>query len=437
MAKKKKGIINRKSHARIERERIQKRYITIGTIVVIALVIGIAVFGIVKEGFIEPNQPVVTVNGREISKAQFQAWTRYKRFQLVSQYANYFNFMKSFGDENSAALFEKNLRQIQFQLEPVYMGANVLDQLTQSLLVQQEAERRGIKVSEKEIDTYIAEIILHYYPDGTPTPIPTREMLPTSTLSSAQLTLVPPMATSETEVSAQPTPTEIAENPETDPTTVPPTPTPYPENYLQETMAEYVQYVNGIAKISEEDIRWVIENQLYQDKVMAAITAGIESQGEQIWARHILVKEEDEAAEVLDRIEAGEDFAELAQELSIDTGSGANGGDLGWFGANQMVAEFEAAAFDLEIGEISPAVETDFGWHIIQLLGREARQIPSDRLEKIKQQAFQQWLNEQRDTADVVIAENWGDFVPEEPTIPQQMLLPTMTPRPTAIATPE
>jgi foldase protein PrsA len=72
----------------------------------------------------------------------------------------------------------------------------------------------------------------------------------------------------------------------------------------------------------------------------------------------------------------GVDFAKLARENSIDTGSGMNGGDLGWFGRGQMVAEFENAAFSQEIGEIGKPVQTQFGYHIVQVLGRQELPCP-------------------------------------------------------------
>ena len=85
-------------------------------------------------------------------------------------------------------------------------------------------------------------------------------------------------------------------------------------------------------------------------------------------ASHILVKTLDEANKLLEEIQNGADFAELAAKHSLCP-SGRNGGDLGFFGKGMMVKPFEDAAFALEVGELSQPVETQFGWHLILVTG--------------------------------------------------------------------
>lgn len=85
---------------------------------------------------------------------------------------------------------------------------------------------------------------------------------------------------------------------------------------------------------------------------------------EEIKASHILVETEEEAISLKEEILAGTAFEDAAMENSLCP-SGADGGDLGYFGKGQMVREFEEAAFDLKVGEISEPVKTNFGWHLI------------------------------------------------------------------------
>lgn len=82
-------------------------------------------------------------------------------------------------------------------------------------------------------------------------------------------------------------------------------------------------------------------------------------------AAHILVATEEEAKNLKTQIEGGADFAALAKANSTDTGSGVNGGDLGWFGQGSMVKPFEDAVKAAEIGKVAGPVQTDFGWHLI------------------------------------------------------------------------
>ncbi len=85
---------------------------------------------------------------------------------------------------------------------------------------------------------------------------------------------------------------------------------------------------------------------------------------EEVRASHILVKTEAEAKNLYEEIKNGKDFAAAAAEYS-ECPSGANGGDLGYFGRGMMVKPFEDAAFDAEVGVVTNPVQTQFGWHLI------------------------------------------------------------------------
>lgn len=141
----------------------------------------------------------------------------------------------------------------------------------------------------------------------------------------------------------------------------------------------------------------------------------------QINARHILIKTneliDDEQArkkllELKSRIEQGDDFGELAKAHSDDTGSAAKAGDLGWAGPGQMVAPFEKAMNETEIGVITEPFQTRFGWHILEVLGhRNHDDTEQFKRNSARQQLFQRklaeeeelWLRRLRDEAYVDI----------------------------------
>tara|TARA_B100001750_G_C15416801_1_gene550742 strand:- start:742 stop:1020 length:279 start_codon:yes stop_codon:yes gene_type:complete len=90
--------------------------------------------------------------------------------------------------------------------------------------------------------------------------------------------------------------------------------------------------------------------------------------GNKIKCSHILVQKQSEAISILDRIKKGEKFGKLARELSTDTGSAKRDGSLGFFGRGKMVKEFEIAAFNLHVGQISEPIKTQYGYHVIKRL---------------------------------------------------------------------
>lgn len=133
-------------------------------------------------------------------------------------------------------------------------------------------------------------------------------------------------------------------------------------------------------------------------------------------ASHILVATEEEINAAKARIDAGEDFAAVATEISTDT-SGPGGGSLGWFGKGMMVPEFENAVIALEPGQVSEPVQTQFGWHLVKLNETREKEQPSlDELRgeivaKLEEQAIQAVLAELESAASVTRPEE-GAFDP-------------------------
>ena len=100
-------------------------------------------------------------------------------------------------------------------------------------------------------------------------------------------------------------------------------------------------------------------------------------------ASHILVETKEAAEKLVERANAGEDFAELAKEASTGP-SGPNGGSLGWFGKGMMVPPFEQAVVAMEAGAISGPVQTDFGWHVIKL--NKTRPVSAPELDSVREE---------------------------------------------------
>ena len=105
---------------------------------------------------------------------------------------------------------------------------------------------------------------------------------------------------------------------------------------------------------------------------------------EEVRARHILVKTEKEAQDVLAKLKGGADFEKLAREISTDPSAKTNGGDLEYFTKGQMVAEFSDAAFKLTKGQISQPVKTQFGFHVIKVEDKRMKPVP--KFEDVKEQ---------------------------------------------------
>ena len=420
---------NKKFVAQKEKEERQKKIIIYGTAAILVIVLGLVAYGVLDQQVFTPNQPVVELEDRKVSTSEFKERVRYQRLQLINQAYQLAQLQQSLGsDPQMAAYFQQQLLNLMQQLQqPVLIGQQVVQSVSDELILLEEAEKRDISLSDQELDKEM-EGLFGYYPEGTPTPLPTFEIIPTSTLTAQQMTLVPPTATPEGEAGTGGEEPQATSTPRFTPTTNPdPTATPllkpteYTEELYQQRYQETIDSLKNEADLSEETFRDMVRAFLIREKVKEQVTEDVKRREEQVWARHILVDEKETAEEVLEKLEEGEDFAALAAEYSTDSSNKDRGGNLGWFSRDAMVGPFAETAFTLDIGEISEPVETDFGWHIIQVLGHEERPLSENAYQQKVDQAFNTWLEEKRKEYRPQIAEDWMNSVPQEPAVPQEL----------------
>ncbi len=417
----KKPVLHKKHVARLQREQQQGRIVLYTFFGILAAVLLLLLYGWLDIKYFQAQRPVAKVGDVEILVKDFEPRVRLQRQQLLSQYNMYSQYAQ-FGMNVDA-----QLQQIQASLDnPTIIGQTVLDQMIDEELIRQEAAKRGITVDEAELNEAV-EAAFNYFPNGTPIPSATPTQVTLPEVPSEAFTVVtqtpPPTATLEpTATSESVESTATATLPPvatatTGPTSTPePTATPYTQEGFETELASANDRMVKLG-FDKEIFRKFFEAQLLETKLREEITAEVASTQTQVWARHILVEDEQAAKDIIVRLQDGEDFATLAQQLSTDTGSGLNGGDLGWFGTGAMVPEFEAAAFALaKPGDITTEpVQSDFGYHIIQLIATQDRPLTAEQFDTAKQKAFADWLATAKEEYGVETFDVWQNRVPTEP----------------------
>jgi len=425
-----------------EEKRIKSTLVVTGVVIGLALLL--LVYVLVDSYIVQPNRVVARVGNAEIKAGDFESNVTYSRLNMLSTANNYAYYAQLFGDSGSQ--FKSAGVELVAQLNDTeLMGENVLNQMIDDQLIREEAAKRGITISDEEIQEAL-QSSFGFFPMGTQTPTITPTIVNTPTWSSEQFALINPTETATPEPTSTATPegweptqeataiseTELAPEsttPTTEPTateipTVTPTPTVYTTKLYGKEIDTYLDELKTYG-ISRKQIEEIFRANLLRTKLLEEMTKDMLPQEEQVWVRHILVDSQDVAQEVIEKLNNGGEWAALASEYSTDTSNKDNGGDLGWIGKNDSyIEEFKDAAFALnEIGEISEPVETSFGWHVIQLVTRATNNIDATKFQQNKQIFFDNWLLEQRNSrTDIQIEEIWKTVTPSKPAVPTELI---------------
>jgi peptidyl-prolyl cis-trans isomerase D len=417
-------IVTKKHKARLERDNQQRKMYIIIAAVIFAAIILVLVYGVIDQTVLQYKKPVAKVGDQVIRADDFITMVKFQRYQLNQQAYQYQSLQQLFAsDPNNASQFDSYIQQIKAQMDNSQaLGGQVLDTMINDVIINKYAKENGITVTDEEVKKALQDQF-GYYPEGTPTPANTPTLYATSTLNPTQKAIITETPTLEPTTTLEPTVVNEAEATPQAPTEVPtamPTATAYTESAYQENYQAMITRFSEI-DFTENDILKLMHNQLISEKVKAAVVTDVPSSEEQVWARHILVATLEEALAVKQRLNNGEDFAALAAELSTDTATKDKGGDLGWFGKGVMDPAFEEAAYGLQVGEISNPVQSQFGYHIIQLLGKEIRPQSTSRIQQLEQTAFSDWLTAQKAEITIEKYDNvWQKIVPTTPSFMDQ-----------------
>jgi peptidyl-prolyl cis-trans isomerase D len=413
------NIINRRHVARAEVVRRQSIAIQAVAVAIIVIVVGLLVYGYLSTSVFLPQRSVANVNGDKITLQEFQGRVRLQRVELINNFNQYYQFAQMFGaqDPFSDPNFGGMLQQIAVQLQqPEVIGQQVLDSLVDDRLIRQEAKKLGIEPSAADVDSYIQQQF-GFYADGTPTPAPSNTPYVQPPLNPTQLAIITVTPLPEPTVAPTLEPTAVpTEGPEPTPF---PTATPYTLEGFQTSYNDTVTNLQENTSLSAEDFRYFFETLYIREKMLDLIAKDVQTAEEQVWVQHILVETEEQANEVLQKFAEGQSWSELAATYSTDQSNAQNDGDMGWVGLDvNFVPEFKEAMLALQQAEISAPVQTDFGWHIIRVLGREMRPVSEERLQQLKQEVFSTWLAGIRAESSIETYDLWKEYVPTDPAAP-------------------
>lgn len=391
------------------REREQRRWVLVGIGIVGAVVVGIALAGLYDQLIAKPSHPVAVVNGERIRADDYQDRVRYERFLLDTMLQNLQAQLSILDPEDPANEFLVQYYQqfaSQAQQQRLVVDQQTAEDMVEEELAEQKAAELELAVSEDELDEAIRVGIAAQLGFTTEAQATAVASTATAATATAQTFTATPEPTSASPVTVTLVTTAT-------PTTAPelPTPAPTPTRHIitdEEFDRDYADYLNILkeqAGLNEAEYRQIIRAGLLVDKVRDHFADQVSTEAEQVNVSHIQVDTEQEAQAAVERLDAGEEFAIVASEVSTNTFTASNGGELGWLLEGDLASQFgpaaEEAAFSLSPGEYSQPISSTIGYQIIMVNERGLRPLSEFRLQAQQQQAYVDWLQEARSAEGV------------------------------------
>lgn len=380
-----------------QRERDRKFLLLGGVATGIALLL--VVIGAVYSFLVVPARLVVSVNGTDITIQDFRNRYRYERQLTLNRYESMRFLQQQFAGQVNLL---NEIQVLQTALSDEFtMGVRVKSTMIEDLLIAEAAGEAGLSVSDAELDELIeAEVAARY-----------------SKYTAAQATAtITAREAAASEQAADAGDDAAGTDPEAEAIDI------ISEEELSQGTAGLAEELDDTNGLTLDEYRQILEYGLLREMVRSHVTEGnVETTELRIRARHLLIafevqpggNESDTAGRtreealaftesLIARLELGESFDYLIDLYSDDPTAEFNQGDLGWFAKGRMVPAFEEAAFALAVNETSAPVETEFGYHIIQVTDSDPdAPISADALEGAIDEYFRNWLVEQQAAANI------------------------------------
>lgn len=405
--------------SRAEREEQLQRWVIRGILAVVGLLILLVAIAFAFEQLIIPNQVVATVEGQGITVREFQQEYLLERNRLLLQ----LNQIQNSGiDFQQLAQQEPYASWINEVNVPDQLGLRVLNDMVDDRLLAREASALDVSINDdavrQAVEAYFgfdptAVALIGVEPTATPEPTIT----PSPFVSPTPTSTPEPTATPDPEATAEMEDDAAAEEPEVtaQPTVVEPTLSAEEvrENFV-ETERDYRSYFDREG-VAAETLDTLFERNALETLLAEAL---IPADAGLLYAdvRHILLDGEEQALDAIAALKQGESFAALARAVSTDPGSGARGGELGEAYVGNYVPEFRQAIEEAEVGALVGPIESEFGFHILQVRSKEERsgEDQDSQRERARQQAVQQLKDTLREDHDeaVVIHDIWLNHIP-------------------------
>lgn len=411
-----------------------------------------------------PNKTLASVNGHDITRRDYWKYRSNVLVNQISQYQQYASFFQGEQQQQYLAMAQQASAQLNDVWGSKSTDQNTLSQMVDDQLYIDGLESLGLSMSDQDVQNFIDDRFANpeaplFTPTPTPTLIPERAAWATGTAEADAATqtaqaaasavagspeavaspegagTVVPAPVEEGTVSASPIAPEAASPAAGSPIAGTPiavetnsspaagtplpvgspagmaspesTPTPSQDEVRQTATANFDTYSSQVFDLThmnrDDYIRLVAKPALARDLVNGYFQQQIGQSAEQVHARHILVGTEELANKLEEELKADPSkFEELAKENSIDTSTAPNGGDLGWFTQGVMVEPFEKVAFSLQPGQISDPVQTQFGWHIIEVIAHEDnRALTDEQITQAVTAESNRWLTTQQEAAKI------------------------------------